>query len=573
MPSEKKKKYCTFLIRKIDRIRIAGYYPNIMGSNFLLVSIAGRPKNLSDFIPDNGLASLAATLSEEKNRVVILDLNSPSLFSLLFSPAIEANLEQIAKKIFLNKEKPSLLDIFVLKKIDLAIAKRIPHLCADLEEKIAKIIETEDIDVIGFKLWAGEGFSWLSQIGTNLKKRFPALLFFGGGPQVDIFEHLIFRNLPFLDGLCYGEGEETIRELAKYVQNGRDPSSIPNMIWKEGTSYRKNEKKIISSLDSLPFPLYDPEIYRNIESKIKMVVIDESRGCPNHCFFCIHPVKSGKRKEKSPERVVKEMMQSKERHNIRLFRYAGSSTPPNLLEKIAIRLIEEKADLRYACFGSVKEFAGKEIFPLLKRSGCEALFFGIESASEEILKKAMNRTISVSAMESVLASCKKAGIFTVASIIYPAPFETESTREKTLDFLTRTRPDSALIQFPGVYPNTRWFHTPEEFGFSLNKKKYPLQVMNYQFKALFPPRYWKALPYRVNGMPFKKYAAETEAFQHDVHNLGILTSVSDETYLLYRHSGEASLNTFLDKNRYAFYAGQRELLEEEICTINAAKTP
>lgn len=50
--------------------------------------------------------------------------------------------------------------------------------------------------------------------------------------------------------------------------------------------------------------------------------------------------------------------------------------------------------------------------------------------------------------ESLLA-CAQAGIAVVASVIIPAPFETELTEEGTFDLLMATRPDSVVVT-PGA---------------------------------------------------------------------------------------------------------------------------
>jgi hypothetical protein len=92
--------------------------------------------------------------------------------------------------------------------------------------------------------------------------------------------------------------------------------------------------------------------------------------------------------------------------------------------------------------------------------------------------------------------------------------------------------------------------------------------MNYKIKALFPPRMWQPLPYRVNGMSFKEFAYETEKFQKDINKLGINTSISDADYLYYKYSGFKSIDEFLKFNRIYFYSGNSEKLKEEIEKIN-----
>ena len=529
--------------------------------------MAGSPKILSDFIPDNGLAVLASCLIKEGNNVKILDFNRIDIFQEIIPQDVKKLLRKIGKKIFMEGKKPNILEIFKLKLAEERIRKEKERYCEMIKEEVFQIIEKEKIKFIGMKLWAGEGFEWSMELGRFIKKRYPEVKIFGGGPQVDIFGQEIFKIGEFFDGLCYGEGEETIVRLANFVQGKEKLEGIPNLIFKKDGRIFKTPRKYIDNLNDIPFPVYHPEIYQRIEEKIKMFVLDESRGCPNSCYFCIHPIKSGKRREKSPERIVEEIKHSIERYGVKLFRYAGSNTPVHLMEEIAKLILENGLKIKYTSFGHFKDMKDGN-FSLLKKSGCEALFFGVESANEEILEKGMNKKIKKKEMEEVLKDCKSAGIFTVVSLIYPAPFENEKTRQETLQFMRDTKPDSAVVQFPGIYPGTVWFKKAEKFNFEIDKETYCEKVMTYKIKSLFPPRFWEPLPYKVNGMSFKEFAYETEKFQMDLKKEGINTGISDEAYLLYQYTDFPSLDEFLRNNRFFFFAGEEEGLKEEIYRIN-----
>ena len=540
-----------------------------MKTNFLLVSVAGVPKIMSDFIPDIGMASLASNLLANGHGVKILDLNLPSLCGDIFTPEIERSIENFARKVFLDKKKPGLKDILMLRSASRRLERRKLEYSATLRNFLEGFVYREKIDAVGFKLWAGEGFTWSIEAGRHLKKKYPGLKVFGGGPQVDIFGQDIYRVGDFFDALCYCEGEESITMLANFVQGSEKLENIPNIIFRRGNSeLARNPRKHVEDLDSLPLPVYSPDIYLNIGEKLKVIVLEESRGCPNSCHFCIHPVKSGKRRTKSAGKVIREMKEYGSRYGVRVFKYAGSSTPGSLMSEIAGRIIEDKMDVSYSGFGHVNDYDVD--FGLLKRSGCESIFFGVESASEDILKRGMNKNLKKTDMEKVLIKCRASGIFTVASFIYPAPFETPETRMETVEFIKKVAPDSVLIQFPGIYPGTEWFRHPEKYNFRLlgDREDYPFRVMTYQIRNLFPPRYWDPLPYTVNGMPFRKFAAETEMLQREIRQAGLETSVSDESYLLYRNSSYVSLGDFLDRNRYLFYSGKSRELCQEVKNIN-----
>ncbi|MCD6408409.1 hypothetical protein J7L87_05095, partial [bacterium] len=165
-----------------------------METEFLLVSMAGVPNILSDFVPDNGLASLASSLLEEGTKVKILDLNRVSLFSEILSENEKTFLEKFSRKIFIEEKTPSFVDILKLKFINRRIEKNKKLYLERLKFFIDNIVKSEKVKAVGFKLWAGDGFSWSMEVGKYLKSKNPEIKIFGGGPQVDIFEHLIYKD-------------------------------------------------------------------------------------------------------------------------------------------------------------------------------------------------------------------------------------------------------------------------------------------------------------------------------------------------------------------------------------------
>jgi radical SAM superfamily enzyme YgiQ (UPF0313 family) len=456
-----------------------------MKENFLLVSVAGLPKILSDFIPDNGLGVLASALINKGRNVKILDFNQPSLFSDVFTDEISSFLEKFSHSVFIEGKSPSLIDLLKLKLIDGKLERNKRKFSEKFQGYLEDFVLKEKIDCIGNKLWAGDGFRSSVDAGGYLKKRFPDLKIIGGGPQVDIFGEEIYKVGDSFDALCYSEGEETILHLADFVAGEKKIEDITNIIFrKENGSVVRTPRKLIEDLDKLPIPIYTPDIYLNINEKLNIFVLDESRGCPNSCYFCIHPLKSGKRRVKSPDRIIREIKDAKDKYGITRFRYAGSSTPGSFMMSVAKKIIEEKMDVKYTSFGHINEFDID--FSLLKTSGCEAIFFGLESADENILREGMNKNIDIDRAKIVLKECKGSGIFTVVSLIYPAPFETDGTRKKTMDFIKEVSPDSVMAQFAGIYPGTFWFKFPERFNFTIeNKETYPYKTMTYQIKICF----------------------------------------------------------------------------------------
>jgi len=279
-----------------------------------------------------------------------------------------------------------------------------------IADEIINRIDEVNADFIGFKLWTGDGFYGSEKIARHIKRKYPDLKIFAGGPHVDWFKENIFNYTDVFDALSYGEGEETIKLLSEYVEGQRQLSDVPNLIYKHNGNIEFTPLKRVAALNSLPEPIYDVEIYPAMEGnqKIKFIMLDESRGCPNACYFCTHPQKSGNRWRTRDVKQIADLMErlgSKLGTNV--FRLAGSNTPTRLKNELAIEIINRGLKVKYVCFGHARA-ANQVDYNLLRQSGCISLFFGVESGSQEILDRDINKRVRVDQIISALKQAKEA---------------------------------------------------------------------------------------------------------------------------------------------------------------------
>ena len=122
-------------------------------------------------------------------------------------------------------------------------------------------------------------------------------------------------------------------------------------------------------------------------------------------------------------------------------------------------------------------------------------------------------------------------------MIVPLPFDTEATIRESLNFVTDLRPDSVPVQFPGLLPGTPWLEQPEKYNFEVDTEELLLTGLDYKIKLLFPPQFWEAPPYKVNGMTFSQFTALTMKFAGDLEVAGILTGVPDDMALIAKCAG------------------------------------
>ncbi len=518
-----------------------------MGLKTLLVSFAGYPYTPSSFMLDNGMAMLAASLIDKGHSCIIQDFGSVDCMERLSPGKYGPELADLSKKILddIHDDALDQKDVSRLQDLEKRISQIQEAATHDLAKNIASYVKAQGIDLVGFKLWNGDGFSGSITLAEEIRYQSPSTMIVGGGPQVDYFVENILDMTDVFDILVFGEGEHTLPMIAEHMQDGRPLETIPNLIYRDGLGKDSPVKKtwiaFIDDLDLLPTAIYDPDIYLAMQgdNKIKVITLDESRGCfYGKCNFCIQPFKSGdKLRKRSPEKIVDDMEQFIDRHGISAFRYAGSATPPSLSKAIAEEIIRRKLDLEYTMFCVAAGYS-ESTFRTLKESGLYAVFFGGESGSTIQLKQSINKPSNPAQMLRSILAAKSAGIYTIVSFIFPTPGETPETEQETLDFIASTRPDAVPVTPPGVLPHTPWGARPGDFNIALDDD-YIDKSMQMKIRLLFPAILWKPFPYTIDGLTSPQFCEMSARFSQKVQAMGITTFISDELLLLSKYAGLA----------------------------------
>lgn len=549
-------------------IRVEG--PRARPTSGLLVSYA-PPYAPNALMPDNGLASLAAYLKPAGHRVQVLDYSTTQTIRRLFTPKMQADLGEIWQSVRTRTaagQAPRLRDIFRLLLINQRLEKRQRREAQVVAGEIQQKIIEREVDWVGFKLWNGAGFTIPARIAEELKRNNPGLQILAGGSHVDIFMENIFRVTRGFDVLVFGDGERALLRHAERIGgSGEALESIPNSIFRGGSGEpHQTRPERVADLNSLPPPIYDPETYPAMsESKIKVIVIDDSRGCDNYCHFCGHSLKSGgKIIVKEPKRIVSEMVGLSKEFGINYFRFAGSSTPGTLVKGVADELLSRGLKFRFTTFARVRDAATQD-YPVLRQAGHFGQFFGIESGSQKILSE-IGKQVSREEIERVVTAANENEYFTVLSFIGSPPGETQETRGQTLDLIKQLQPRSVIFTPPLVIPRTRWARSPERYGIELDRD-YILESLSYPIRYLLPYRLWPKFPYRIDKKNSKQILAEVSDLTRKVESYGIPTGISDDMALMAQAAGMDPVR-FRDLTREYFFTGQAEALDQLVLRIN-----
>lgn len=365
-----------------------------------------------------------------------------------------------------------------------------PHIQNYLDE-----IEAMRPDVIGFSLHGYTQLPFTLGLARMAKERIKVPIILGGscfassGNWNPSISQQLMAKRQFIDGIFYGEAEESLKAFL----DGDDVERIP------GVSFRKNGVIINTtppthaiSLENMPLPDFSDTDKKAYLSPIKVLPILTSRGCYwKRCAFCSHHRTQGAAyRERSIVSVINEMCGDKKKYGTRVFyicdEMLSASRARHLAE--AILMCEELADIYYLFYAKPTSDYSNTTLELLSKSGCVAIFWGLESASQRLLDF-VDKGTKLTEATRVFQKCKGANISNWLFIMYGLPTETKEEAQATVDFLVRHQ---RLFDYfsPSQFVLTaesRMAERPEEYGIRIGGRLPLVSSILKEHPRLFRP--------------------------------------------------------------------------------------
>jgi radical SAM superfamily enzyme YgiQ (UPF0313 family) len=306
-------------------------------------------------------------------------------------------------------------------------------------QSLVELVVEFDPDIVGISCTTATYLSCLD-IAKRIKKRFPQKIILAGGPHPTLFPEAVLKD-GFIDAVVIGEGEETLSELAVNTDKENWPQ-IAGIAFKDKDKIIFTEKRLaIAKLDDLPMParhLLPMEEYPKIVEFLDVspvYSVNTSRGCPFNCSFCSVRIIWGRSyRSFSPVRVVDEIQQMVEKYGAKgiYFREDNFTFDSKRVLEICSLLKERGINIQWICESRV-EHIKEEVLKEMHDVGCKAIWFGVESGSERILKIVDKQITKENALRA-FSLCKKHNIKSGASFILGLPGEEEVDMYQTLDF-------------------------------------------------------------------------------------------------------------------------------------------
>lgn len=273
-----------------------------------------------------------------------------------------------------------------------------------------------------------------------IKKNYPIHVNIGG----DYFRRIIdsIKKHPeifdiFCDSIIVEDAESSVVELAKYLQNEIPIGEVSGLIYKDKTgNVAINEVKTPPALDDIAnitldgFDLskyYTPEIVLPLKS---------NRHCSwDKCSFC-DLYYGQKFNAKSPEKLISEIKEIKEKHNISHFEFIDASIAASYFEKMSEIILKENLDIKYFSFARLESGFSKKILEQANKAGLKMLLWGFESGSRRIVEL-MNKGIDFDRRIQIIKDANDSGIWNEVFTMLGFPSETKDEAQMTIDIICK----------------------------------------------------------------------------------------------------------------------------------------
>jgi radical SAM superfamily enzyme YgiQ (UPF0313 family) len=260
---------------------------------------------------------------------------------------------------------------------------------------------------------------------------------------------------PEIDIIIRGEPEFAIAEIAQ----GSDLTQVAGIAYRGSNGIKVNpDRPELQNLDELPLParhLLKNDLYRMPDTNRPMGIVLTSKGCPFECIFCLVPRLYGRRVIfRSPESLVDEIEQCVCKHGIRDFWFRADTftlKKPWVVEACR-RIIEKNIGIRWATNSRV-DTIDEERLDWMKKAGCFAIGFGIESGNQEILD-GMKKGITLNQCRQAVRLCKEKGILTYLFFMIGLPWDSRETIRQTVAFARELDGDVSNFSIACPFPDS-----------------------------------------------------------------------------------------------------------------------
>lgn len=338
-------------------------------------------------------------------------------------------------------------------------------------EKIVKQIVAEAPDLIGVTC-KSLFMPNVMKLCPLLKEALPSVPIVAGGSHVTALPEETLRELPSIDAIVLGEGEQTFSILAAALLTGQSVECIEGLcIRRDGVPLVTARRAPIEQLDELPYPAFDllPDLATHYwpsltgTKRLPAFSLMTSRGCQYRCTFCDRSVFGNHVTYHGAEYILSLIYMLRRLGDTRYIYFEDDNFLLNPeLDTLLSKLREFRLPIEFSCQSRV-DSVDDELLKTLRASGCRQILYGVETGSKRLLQS-MKKGISIDDVPKVIARTRGAGIESMALLILGYPGETIESLEETLALLKSCRFDDLGLFYFAPLPGSEVYKDAAALG-------------------------------------------------------------------------------------------------------------
>ena len=365
---------------------------------------------------------------------------------------------RVIRRMYMRDHRPVAMNFAYLG----AVLKKLGHRAVYLEDELVRA----DVYFFNPSLVTLE---FERQAISQVARKYPEAPIFVTGSVAYALPHL-FTELGAR--VIKGEPEQLLYQWDQVMQSTEDVVEVGS----------------VQDLDDLPFPDWSLFQWRRFRIKYDFwrfptALIQQSRGCTFKCNYCPYIMIESKTRFRSPESVLEEIRWGQKRYGFESFKFRDPLFGLN--RKKALMLAEGIGKLKKKIQFSIEtriDLMKLETLKVLKDAGLTAITVGIETPSEETLRKYSRQPINDDKQREFVARCREMGIRTVAGFMVGFPEDTEDSILSVMDYARRVNPTFANFNIVTPYPGTQFHDLVQDQISDFDYSKYSVYqpVMKYQ---------------------------------------------------------------------------------------------
>lgn len=271
----------------------------------------------------------------------------------------------------------------------------------------------------------------------------------------------LFRYLDADYFVISSEGEETLALLLNTLKNHGNLELVPNLAFKEGDHLVFTSTKVESN--ALAENMVDYSLFPANDMG-QFVTLRTAKSCPFACAFCGFPQRAGTYTYMKVEDVEQEFDRIKAVSGVTTLTFLDDTfnVPKARFRDIMRMMIRNNYQFKWNSFYR-SDHGDRETIELMAQAGCEGVFLGVESGSDEMLAR-MNKTARRKNYLQAIPDFRHNGISTYASVIVGFPGETRSTLAETISLIEEAQPEYYRAQLWYCDPVTPIWKEREKYN-------------------------------------------------------------------------------------------------------------